>query len=180
MNYQFEHKIGESGFSLTELIVVLAIMTTLLSIVTISFHDWQVKNNVEAQVKKMATDISELRVRAMTMKQRQSITLTSNSYVFKFYTSDSDSEPKCTGGTLLPGKTFNVAYKLKRNATDFYNGTCENVGGDTFEIDERGMLVGSTATIFIDNSGSATLDCLTLHTVRVNVGKTNGANCDDK
>jgi prepilin-type N-terminal cleavage/methylation domain-containing protein len=169
-----------AGYSLVELIVVLAIIGVLLSIGTFSFHGWQVKSTVEAQVRQMVTDISELRVRAMTMKQRHSVQVSASGYVFKSYSSD--DEPKCTGGTVLTGKTFSVPYKLKKDATNYYAGTCLNVGGDTLEIDQRGMLVGSKATVFVDYVGSANLDCLSINTVRVNPGKKDatGAICNDQ
>src|SRR5690349_14899987 len=93
---------SELGFSLTELIVVIAIISILLSVTTLNFHDWQVKNNVEAQVRQMVTDFSDLRVRAFTMKQKHSITLYSTYYVFKSYSSDDESK---TAGQVIPGGT---------------------------------------------------------------------------
>jgi prepilin-type N-terminal cleavage/methylation domain-containing protein len=179
MASRHQHSRESTGFSIVELVITIAIISILLSIATLSFNSWQVKSNVEAQAKQMVADISELRVSAMTRKQRHTVTLNTSSYKFKSYSSD--DEPKCTGGTDLPGMPRNVSYKLKRDAATYYTGTCSAVGGDTFEIDQRGMLVGSTGTVFIDYAGgSASLDCLTLSLVRVNVGKTNGANCDDK
>ena len=168
----------QAGFTLVELVVVIAIMTTLLGIAALSFNKWQVNKNVEAQIRQMSTDINELRVRAMTTKYRYSITLNTSSYSFQTYNSDDVS--KCTGGSPY-GKTTNVTYKLKRDATNYYAGSCsDTVAGDTFEIDQRGLLVGTTGSIFLDYNGSASLDCLILDTVRVNVGKTDatGAHCN--
>jgi prepilin-type N-terminal cleavage/methylation domain-containing protein len=163
---------NKAGFSLVELVVVLAIIGTLLGLSTIAFHDWQVKNNVEAQVRQMATDISELRVRAMTTKQRLSITLNPASYVFRTYSSDEESK---FAGKIVPDGTRNVAYRLKKNKTTLFD-------GEVYEIDQRGMLVGSTASIYVENGEPAALDCLKLHIVRVNVGKTNAAGdkCEDR
>jgi hypothetical protein len=149
----------------------MAIISTLLGAATIGYHEWQVKYNVEAQVKTMVTDISELRVRAMTTKQRHSITVNKQNYVFKSYSSDDEL---LTAGTVMPSGTRAVKYDLKKNSTTFYS-------GQVFEIDHRGMLVATTGTIYIDSNSSATIDCLILHTVRVNPGKKNAtwSSCDD-
>ena len=170
MGWWFQSLKQSRGFSLTELIVVMAIVSTLLGAATIGYHEWQVKYNVEAQVKSMVTDISELRVRAMTTKQRHSITINKQNYVFKSYSSDDEL---LTAGTVMPSGTRTVTYALKKDSTTFYS-------GQVFEIDHRGMLVGITGTVFIDSNSSASVDCLILHTVRVNPGKKSASwSCDD-
>jgi len=179
------HKLTNTGFTLVELLAAIAIISILLGIATFEFRDWQIKSSVEAQVRKMAADIGAIRIRAMVTKQRHNIVLNTSSYVFQSYGTDDDLPPKCSsgapGGVTVPGMSTNVTYKLKKNATTYYAGSCLALGGDTLEIDQRGMLVGDGATVFIDNPGSsASLDCLTIHTVRVNVGKTNGATCDEQ
>jgi prepilin-type N-terminal cleavage/methylation domain-containing protein len=161
------------GFSLVELIVAIALIGILMSIATSGFNQWQTKSRVESQVKQMVTDIGALRIRALTTKQRQSITLYPTSYVFKSYSSES---LLLTAGTILPGGTHNVTYRLKKDATTNYTGT------DIFEIDSRGILPSTKATIFLDYKGSAAIDCITIHTVRVNPGKKNtaGDTCNDQ
>ncbi len=165
-------RVCQAGFSLTELIVVIFLITTILAIAIPSFNSWQVKYNVEAQVKQMATDINELRLRAMTRKQRHSVELNANNYVFRSYSSD--DEP-LAGGTVIPGGTYNVSYSLKSDATTFFN-------NNRYEINQRGLLVSSVATIYLDRGDPAYLNCLTLHIARTNVGNRNASwsNCDDR
>lgn len=161
------------GFALTELIIVIALISILLGITTIGFNSWQVKHNVEAQVKQMITDFNELRMQSLTRKQRHSITLNANNYVFRSYSSF--DENLTAGGTTLPAGTRSVRYGLKSNSTTFFNGT-------VLEIDDRGLLVSTTASIYLDTTGSATLDCLSVHTARTNPGKKNAtwSSCDDR
>jgi prepilin-type N-terminal cleavage/methylation domain-containing protein len=169
---------GSSGFSIIELIVVVSIIGILLTIAIPNFGQWQRKTRAESQVKEMVTDFSELRVRAMTRKQRHSITLNARNYVFKSYSSE---EEPLAAGTPVPPATATtpsrtVSTALKSNSATFY-------GGTVFEIDHRGMLVGNVGTIYLDdNNSGATVDCLTLDTVRINPGKKNSgwSNCDDK
>ncbi len=162
---------GSGGFSLTELITVIAITSTLMGAATMGYHEMQVKYDVEAQVRAMSTDFSELRVRALTTKQRQSITVNKQNYLFKSYSSD--DEP-LTAGTVIPPAVRGVKYALKSNDSTFFN-------GKIFEIDHRGMVVSIPDTIYLDSTSSASLDCLIVHTVRTNPGKKNAtwSGCDD-
>lgn len=164
---------AESGFSLVELVVVIGIMGILFSIVAINVNQWLVKHRVEAQVRQMATDFGELRVKAFTTKQRHSITVNQASYVFKSYSSE--DEPLFSGGTIIPSGTHTVEFSLKSSSGTNYDGT-------VFEIDSRGMM-WRLGTIYLDSPDvSPAVDCLTVHFIRINPGKRNAAwsNCDDK
>jgi Tfp pilus assembly protein FimT len=184
--------IKSAGFSLIELVIIIAIMAVFSSIATVQFNAWVKKNAIEAQIKQMATDINEVRVRALTMKQRHSITLSNYSYIFKSYSTNtySSNADLLAYGTPIPGGTHTVKYQLKKSASA--SGTSTNYEGtsaDILEIDERGMITSaSNATVFLGGaakSSSAAVNCLTIHTTRVNIGKENdpasGAGvCDDK
>ena len=169
VNHQKTH-----GFTLVEVIVAIGIISILLSISTISFNSWQIKHKMEAQIKEMASDFSEIRIRALTMKQRHSITLNAQSYVFRSYSSE--SEDLFTGGTTIPGGSHTVVYKLKKgDGTDY--------AAEVYEIDQRGANVSSVATIYLENgAASSGLNCLKLHTVRINPGNstTIGGTCVDR
>lgn len=167
-----ENKIYEHGFSLIELIVTIAIIGILLSIATLGFHQWQVKTGVEAQVKQMVSDIGELRIRALTRKQKHSVTFYATSYQFKSYTSDDESS---FGGTVIA--THTVTYHLQNSSGTDYSGS------PVYEIDARGMLVLATGpTVFLGYNGSAAIDCFSVSKVRVNPGKKNasGGACNDQ
>jgi len=163
-----------NGFSIIELMVVIGIISILLTISTISFNSWQVKHKMEAQVRGMVTDFNEVRIRALTMKQRHSITLNANSYVFRSYSSE--EEDLFTGGTTIPGGSHTVTYKLKMaDASDY--------AASVYEIDQRGSNVSSVATIYLEFGGTSSgLNCIKLHTVRINAGNsaTIGGTCNDR
>jgi len=168
-NNQVQNK---KGFTLVELVVVIAIITTLLGLATIAFHDWLVKARVEAQVRQMVADISNIRVRAMTRKQRCSLQLDANQYVFRSYSSDAEL---LTAGRIISGGG-NVHFRLKSGPSTYYT-------GQRYEIDQRGMLdTAAGVPIFLEYDGNAGLDCLNIQSIRVNAGKINtaGDTCNDK
>lgn len=164
---------GDAGFTIVELVVVVAIIATLLSLATLSFNSWMTKNKVESQVNQMVTDFNELRLRAITRKQRHSITLNPSNYVLKSFSSAEESV--LSGGTELPGGTKSVVYQLKRNSTTTHNNT-------VLEVTERGLILSTVQTVYLDTTTSANIDCLAIHTARTNPGKKNAAwsACDDK
>lgn len=182
MTGQSTHIWHKAGYSLIELMITVAIISTLLGIATFAFHDWQVKSNVNAEIRQITADIGDQQVRAATMKQRLSVSINPLNYVFKSYSSDDEA---LTAGTVTGG-THTVNYPLKRKATTSAVVPC---AGEIYEINERGVfgtvwsgtnVDGSNVTIFVDYVGSATLDCLKISSVRVNVGKKDatGVNCN--
>lgn len=172
---------GKSGFTLVELLIVIAIIGISVGIATMNFGQMKDKSNAEQQIRLMASDISELRIRAMTLKQRHSVTVNRDSYIFKVYSSEAftTQAEMQANGTIIPGGTHNVKLALKKTAAtnDFY-------AGELLEIDERGMKVGvsSVGSVFLEgpNVLKAAINCLVIHTVRVNIGKQSTAGaCDD-
>jgi len=167
-----------SGFALTELIMVIALISIMLGLATIGYNQWLVKYQVESQVKEMVTDFNELRVRAMTRKQRHSITVNRDNYIFRSYSTDDQS---LASGTPVPPATNTVPTRvlkthLKSDSSTFF-------GGTVYEIDHRGVFASPVGTIFLDdNNSGASIDCLTISIARINPGKRNSdwSNCDDK
>jgi prepilin-type N-terminal cleavage/methylation domain-containing protein len=169
MNFSNKHnRIQEHGFSLIELVVVIALIAIVSTLATISFNQWSNKSAAETQVKQMLSDIGELRIRSITSKQPSSVYLYPNSYVMKAYTSVFTPYSSVLQQKILPNGTRTVKFPLNKDTGSSYN-------GEYFEINERGINVSSVYTIYL--GGDATngaLNCLTVHTVRVNVGKNTG------
>lgn len=186
---------NRDGFSLIELIIVIGLIGILSGAATFAFKQWQYKGMVENQIRQMATDISEVRVRALTRKQRHSITLNEYSYVFKSYSSESYSTAAelAAKGTVITGGTHTVRYALAKAV-----GSNQRYGGEVCEVDERGALVVSadctifpvvggnvvpvTAIFLKDGGGNyGSVNCLTITPVRVNAGlQSASGTCDDQ
>ncbi len=163
--------LNKLGFTLVELVVIIAIIATLLSISTIAFHDWMLKSRAEAQIRQIVADVNSIRLRAMTTKQRHSIELDADRYVFRSYSSENESIDD--GRLISDGQQ--VAFRLMKDSTSFF-------AGERYEFDQRGMLqdIGDVLPIFLEYDGNANQDCANLRVIRVNGGKKSGDTCDDK
>ena len=100
------------GFSIVELVVVMGIIAILLSIGSINFRRWTVKNNIERQTKEMYMAITEARQSALNTRQAQTVTFSPTSLVFRRYSSDADLE----AGAGVVFKTKRLPFTITRSA----------------------------------------------------------------
>lgn len=164
-------RLGTKGFSLIELLIVIAIVGIAAGVATLNFRQWVQKANIEKQTRELFGDLNEARLKSIYMKKRHSIVLYPNSYLFKEYSSE--NEYKTNGRTLY---TKNTTYQIKTEA-----GTALN--GNIVEFDIRGFtVVPSNNTYRIDpiNSGAA-FDCVIIGDSRTNLGQMGSGNeCKQK
>jgi len=152
-----------SGFSLIELIIVIAIIAIALSMATMNFRAWSVKNHIEKQTRELFSDINEARIRSLYRKQNHSIRIVgANSYSFMNYSTENEST--AAGRSVF---TKSVLYQITSPAA-----------GTNIMFNVRGALytgVGSTIIIGPPNSGA--FDCIVIDDVRTNMGKITNGTC---
>lgn len=153
---------NKTGFSLIELIVTMAIIGTLLAIVSLDFHSMQKKSQIESKTREIYNDLNEARLNSIYQKKIHRIVFQPNSYVMKRYSSE--NEDRTDGGTVL--YTKNTSYQLSR-----VNGG--SIADIYYEFDLRGFTAGVTNnTVYVNpvNSG-AMFDCVVIHIARTNMGQ---------
>lgn len=154
----------DHGFSLTELIIVMVIMGIMLSLVSMDFHSMQKDAFIEKQTREFASDVSNLRMLAMTRKLEHSVTINQNGYVFKRYSSN---EPTSAGTEIL-NKTYKYQF-------------CDKSGlpydGASILINDQGFSYFGNTVVVGPADSSASVNCVVISSARVNLGKMNGANC---
>lgn len=152
---------GKSGFSLIELMIVVALIGILLGAATLAFNDYVARANIEKQTKTLYSDIINARSESMFRRAGRYTTITSN--LFNIYSSNS-----------LMGQPVKTTYlKSAIQSND-----------STIRFNERGLLVDAAGAL-LDHSvficvaaaNSAALDSIIIGTVNVQMGKNNGA-CD--
>jgi len=154
-----------NGFTLLELVVVIAIMGVLMSIATINFNLWQQKAQIEAQTRTLFANLNQARIDAMQHKQPRSVVLQAGgrSYQFQSYSSENQSR---LSGVSTEAQTVN--YPITETSGPADNVTLFDVRGYTsdtgiFQITPMGT--------------SALVDCIVVDSGQTKMGKnSNGTN----
>ena len=152
---------GQSGFTIIELMGVTAIIAILLCVATLQFNDYSRKSSVENQTRVMLTDLMTLRSQAMFEKRSRAVKLTATT--FAIYSSD------VATGTPTQLRTL-TNHIIADNITD------------PLIFDTRGVLIGTgVRTICIEPSNNPGIsDSLVVSTTRIQIGKRSSsfAGCD--
>lgn len=159
-----------NGFSLVELVIVIAIIALATGLVTINFRAWVDKSGVEAQTKEMLSDLTNARMMAIQTKKTHRVILNPKSIAFRRYSTEADA-----AGRQVFSKN------LKYEIAQFSSGTYTAFSDFTMIINDEGF-TNSLFTIAVPAAvgGDPFYNCLGVHNARVNIGRINGNNCEYK
>jgi prepilin-type N-terminal cleavage/methylation domain-containing protein len=147
---------GERGFTIVEVMVVVTIVGILLLLASLQFSSYAQKANIESQVRSMYADVMEARSQAMLQKVDRSVNVTSNGYAIY---------PSQTGtGIPVLQKTFKF----------------QTVSDSPLIVsfDTRGV-ANVSKTVCVEPAGnSATIDSIRITETMIQMGKWSGGVCD--
>lgn len=156
---------NNKGFSLIELLVIILIMGTLMSIVTLDFNSMQRKAQIERQTRELFADLNQARIDSQHRKLRHSIVMQPDSYTFRRYSSENESR---NAGTIV--STRPLSYQITKR-------TGASAADDITEYDIRGF-TNDNDTFRINPVGTAAqVDCIVVSVGRTNLGKMEGTTC---
>lgn len=161
-----------SGITLVELIIVIAIIGILVIALAFSFEGWMGKYKVEGQIREMHSDLTNTRANAMSRTRVHCATLAANQYVIREDRDpapDGDGDCADAGDTAILTKTLDTGYPI---ATDI-------AGNITFST--RGI-ISNVGTVCSNTSYDADYNCIVVSASEINIGKlttlmTNGGVC---
>lgn len=155
---------NRSGFTLTELIIILALIGILTSIGFMDFSGWQKRSNVDKQIKELYTDIMSIRQMAVTTKMNHRIVLgtaTTENPVLR-YTLNRYSSVGDPGRQLL---VKNVSYPITKTGW-------ASPAANEIEFDERGIMIDPIEKrLCIFSTFVPPLDALVITQTKVGLGK---------
>ncbi len=145
-----------NGFSLVELLSVIAIMSIVLSMAGLYYNSWMKKYRLEGQVRELRIDLINARAQAMQKNRIYFVKVDGNSY--------SLIEDKNDNGTADDAALWTKQLKYS------------SAWVDTAVLDTRGLVSPNDTIRFNSGGVSAEYDCITLSATRIRLGKLNDSN----
>lgn len=170
-----------SGFSLIEMLVIIAIVGILAGMGVASYAGMTRKYNIDNQIRRIHADLSKVRVMALTKGRTHFVTLTANGY-----TAYDDNNPVPDGdGALTVGSDpvvlrNNEALNLSTVTNNQFRPIAWS-GGTDMEFNSRGLCTAKTICIY--SNVTPRYDCVNVSATRIVLGKLvaqgdcNAANC---
>lgn len=157
----------DRGFTVIELVIVIAIVSTLVAFAGIYSKQWLDKYRAESQIRMMHADLLQARAKAMEKNKEYFVVVNANSYqVIEDANEDGTAD---AGDTYQPLNTLN--YQV-------------SAGTGTITMDQKGLISAGTTTEgvllliqFDTRSGAPEYNCMQLCPTRINIGRMNGTNC---
>jgi prepilin-type N-terminal cleavage/methylation domain-containing protein len=153
---------GESGMSIVELMMVLAVLSILITVLGFSAKGWINRYKVEDDVKRMYIDIVEARARAMQRARATFVTVTSGDYAVY-----EDTSPAPDGNGTLEAGTDRLVTGRSTNSP-----IVNDLGGTlTFGRDGIASLSG---TIYLSTDENPEVNGINIGPTRVKLGRYHG------
>ena len=177
----------QHGFTIIEIIVVLAICGILAAIGTLSFSKMTTKANIESQIKQMYSDLMTARIEAMDRTTSHFVTLNANQYSVTEDTVGNCTNTNCVyvagaGNDPTPYQPPPMTNTILWNSG---NGAATPSGVQII-FDNRGLVQSTTGTtgiigtISIKDTVGAAYDCILIETTKTSMGAMSGVSCVPK
>ncbi len=162
---------AESGFTMVEMMIVIAIISILILAVTDSYRSWSRRYRAENSVKEMYANLMDARARALQKKRMHFVVLTGTEY--RIY---EDTSPAPDGDRTLD----TAADTLVLRGTPAEPIQTFPAGGIAFDTD--GVSSIDSGFIRISSPVRSDYDCIALRRTRIKLGQMDdaGAVCVEK
>jgi prepilin-type N-terminal cleavage/methylation domain-containing protein len=191
----------QDGLTLVEVIVVVSIISVLVVALGFQFQGWMARYNVESQIKTMHIDLMTARQRAMQKNVQYLVQLPADNKSY-LICEDANNDGICNA----PLETTNSSISQALSKSGLRYQINSNLGGATIVMNTKGIVMLLTGGIIsnIDNTALKNIwllnpgtmaaygptatnmanevdyDCISLSTMRIGLGKYNGATCNVK
>ncbi|MCL5024099.1 MAG: type II secretion system GspH family protein [Nitrospirae bacterium] len=173
----------QSGMTLIELVVVVAIIGILVMAMAFQFVGLIQRGKVESQIKTMQVDMMDARARAMGRNVQYVVALSADRYDICEDTPPFDGQ--CLAGELTTGisKTLSksgLRYPVRWNLTVMVPANTVLMSGRGFVTPDGTIWLLNPETGAVYDTSEVDYDCIVTSLTKINIGKYNGATCDIK
>lgn len=149
---------SNKGFSMVELVIVLAIIGTLSAIAMFQFNEYSKRSSIESQLSMLHSELMNVKSDALFKKNERSVVLTANQ--LKIYPAAN------TSGDPSSVRQFKNVMTMSAS--------------DPLTFDSRGILnVSGNVYACVAVDSTASYDSLVLSATQIELGKREGASCDE-
>lgn len=165
--------IKSEGFSLVELLIVIAIIVVLLGMATLAYNRFRIRYEIEKTTKELYATLMNARLRAMQEDTPYIVQFSSNAY--STYR-DLDNDGAVSGSDTIVENLSNDRLKYEINLS---------LGGGVNSVvfDSKG-LANLNGRVWITPTGGslsdAEYDCINITFTRINMGKEDGSQCQNR
>lgn len=162
---------NNTGVTLLELIIVISIIGIMTATAGFSFHNWMDNYKVESQIKEMYADLMHARIKAMHRNRVHFVKLEGARYTIY-----EDTNPVPDGNNDLELTAPADTQVLQKNT----NYTIEShLGSGNLKFNKNG-LPNIKGDIRLVSDAAPDYDCITIHTIRIRLGKWKNSDCTTK
>lgn len=166
--------VHERGFTLAELMVVIAVIGILLGIAAVSYKSMQERYTVEQEIKGIYADVMNARMQAMQQSSALFTVFTTTQYtVYK------DSSPAPDGNGALDPASDTVV--LRKSLSPKYPLLATWPTASPLRFSSKGLVAtGSSGTVRLSTTAESEYDCIFVEEIKTTLGKWNGTKCIGK
>lgn len=166
---------GSRGFSLVELLVVMAIVGTLVGLATLNFSKMGKKKKDEAEVRQLHAVLVDTQLASLRTYRRHTVTISANGYVIRRFASPADTtgteqvntttvRTLATSADTVPASSVPVTVTFSEKSYP--------------SVTKGGAAVAIPFAVCTDAGADAPVDSIIISEAKINLAKKNsGANC---